>query len=148
MTIRSDRARILAAILGAAVLAVVAPIVQGTSIGQESPPVSDCSPPQGADSPAVGTDSPPVGSESPPCVPNCTISGSGTIMGTSRDDVICGSPDADRIIAGSGDDVIVGLGGDDRITGGSGGRVEPLNPPYCRADALRVDPAGASTTQG
>ena len=49
-----------------------------------------------------------------------TISQAGVITGTAADDVILGTPDADRIDGGAGDDTICGAGGDDRIDGGAG----------------------------
>lgn len=50
----------------------------------------------------------------------CTISGSGTIVGTARDDVICGSDGADRINAKKGNDVVYAGGGEDHVRGGHG----------------------------
>src|SRR5688572_3481002 len=49
-----------------------------------------------------------------------TITGSGVIHGTSGDDVIYGSDEADQIDGGSGNDVICGFGGDDVLDGDSG----------------------------
>ncbi len=48
------------------------------------------------------------------------IRSSGTIVGTSSDDVIIGSDGRDTINAGSGDDIVCGRGGSDTINGGSG----------------------------
>ena len=53
--------------------------------------------------------------------PVCTISGSGTIMGTGGQDVICGSPGPDTIYGLGKADVVLGGGGDDTIHGGGGG---------------------------
>jgi len=50
----------------------------------------------------------------------CTITGSGTIVGTRGDDVICGSSGDDQIFAGSGNDVIYAGDGNDQIDGGVG----------------------------
>ena len=50
----------------------------------------------------------------------CTITGSGDIVGTRGDDVICGSPGNDRISAGGGNDVIYAGGGDDQVSAGRG----------------------------
>ena len=52
--------------------------------------------------------------------PLCTIYGSGDILGTEGDDIICGSDGPDRIFGGAGNDRILGLGGDDEIAGGTG----------------------------
>lgn len=52
--------------------------------------------------------------------PLCTIYGSGNIVGTPGDDIICGSDGPDSISGGGGNDRILGLGGDDRIAGGPG----------------------------
>src|SRR5918994_3585660 len=51
-----------------------------------------------------------------------TIAGSGTINGTSGDDVIIGSPSNDAINGLGGDDTICGLAGSDQIAGGCSGR--------------------------
>jgi hypothetical protein len=67
--------------------------------------------------------------------PACTIRGSGLVVGTSGDDVLCGSAGADRIVGGSGDDLIFGGGGDDELLGGSG-------------DDLIAGDAGADTLVG
>ena len=56
----------------------------------------------------------------PTTTPNCTITGSGDIVGTEGDDVICGSAGPDRISGLGGDDVIYGFGGDDQLSGGNG----------------------------
>ncbi len=48
------------------------------------------------------------------------ISGSGTLTGTSANDLIIGSAGADTIDGMGGDDCILGGGGDDIITGGEG----------------------------
>ncbi|MDP1819978.1 MAG: hypothetical protein Q8K58_08835 [Acidimicrobiales bacterium] len=50
----------------------------------------------------------------------CTIYGSGNIMGTEGNDVICGGPGVDRIAGLGGNDIILGLRGDDQILGGAG----------------------------
>ncbi|MDQ3978294.1 MAG: hypothetical protein M3314_01905, partial [Actinomycetota bacterium] len=50
----------------------------------------------------------------------CTITGSGQIVGTEGDDVICGSSGPDRIVGGGGNDVVYAGGGDDQITAGPG----------------------------
>jgi TolB protein len=52
--------------------------------------------------------------------PLCTIYGSGDILGTPGDDIICGSEGPDRIAALGGNDRILGLGGNDQISGGDG----------------------------
>ena len=52
-------------------------------------------------------------------VPTCTVSGAGTITGTTGDDVICGSPSGDTINGGGGDDVVL-AGGGDTLVGGPG----------------------------
>jgi len=52
--------------------------------------------------------------------PLCTIYGSGDIVGTAGDDIICGSDGPDRISAGGGNDRILGLGGNDQISAGAG----------------------------
>ena len=52
--------------------------------------------------------------------PLCTIYGSGDILGTAGDDIICGSDGPDRISAGGGNDRILGLGGNDQISAGAG----------------------------
>ncbi|HEX2043236.1 MAG TPA: ABC transporter substrate-binding protein [Acidimicrobiales bacterium] len=44
----------------------------------------------------------------------------GVTAGTPGDDVILGTPGADRISGGGGDDIICGLGGNDDIAGGDG----------------------------
>jgi len=44
----------------------------------------------------------------------------GTLVGTSRDDVIRGTPEADVIVGLGGDDRIKGRDGDDLICGGKG----------------------------
>ena len=48
------------------------------------------------------------------------IIGSGTIVGTSGDDLILGSAGADNISGGGGNDVICGRGGADVLDGGNG----------------------------
>lgn len=53
-------------------------------------------------------------------IPECTISGTGTITGTPGDDVICGSPGADTINGGGGGDIILAGGGGDALVGGPG----------------------------
>lgn len=50
----------------------------------------------------------------------CTVTGSGTIVGTEGDDVICGSPGDDRIVGMGGNDVIYAGAGNDQIDAGSG----------------------------
>ena len=52
--------------------------------------------------------------------PLCTIYGSGDIVGTPGDDIICGSDGNDRIAGLGGNDRILGLGGNDAISGGDG----------------------------
>jgi Ca2+-binding RTX toxin-like protein len=66
-----------------------------------------------------------VAQEAPLCGPPggelpATIVGSGTIVGTSGDDVIVGSPTADTIDGGGGDDIICAGGGNDVVSGGRG----------------------------
>ncbi|MEX0873316.1 MAG: calcium-binding protein, partial [Actinomycetota bacterium] len=51
---------------------------------------------------------------------DCTITGSGSIKGTSGDDIICGSDGLDIIYCNGGDDVIIAGDGNDRIYGGAG----------------------------
>jgi predicted extracellular nuclease len=51
---------------------------------------------------------------------DATISGSGTIKGTGKRDVIVGSPGDDNIDGGGGDDLICGGAGNDTINGNSG----------------------------
>ena len=51
------------------------------------------------------------------------VSGSGTLMGTSANDLIIGGAGADSIDSGSGTDCILGGDGDDLITGGDGNDV-------------------------
>ena len=53
-------------------------------------------------------------------IPECTVSGTGTITGTPGDDVICGSPGTDTINGGDGDDIILAGGGGDALVGGPG----------------------------
>ncbi|MEX0873317.1 MAG: choice-of-anchor Q domain-containing protein [Actinomycetota bacterium] len=53
-------------------------------------------------------------------VTECTITGSGSIKGTSGDDIICGSDGLDIIYGNGGDDVIIAGDGNDRIYGGAG----------------------------
>lgn len=48
------------------------------------------------------------------------ITGSGTITGTSGNDLILGGSGADIIDGSGGDDCILGGGGNDQITGGNG----------------------------
>lgn len=50
----------------------------------------------------------------------CTVTGSGQIVGTAGDDVICGSAGADRIAALGGNDVIYAGAGDDQVSTGAG----------------------------
>ena len=50
----------------------------------------------------------------------CTIYGSGNIMGTEGDDVICGGPGDDRIAGLGGNDILLGFGGNDSLAGGPG----------------------------
>ena len=50
----------------------------------------------------------------------CTIAGIGNLVGTTGDDVICGSAAADTISGGDGNDAIVAGAGADRISGGPG----------------------------
>jgi Ca2+-binding RTX toxin-like protein len=52
--------------------------------------------------------------------PSHLVSGSGTMTGTSGDDLILGSPSADTINGGGGNDCILGGGGDDTLVGGPG----------------------------
>ncbi|MCA1676903.1 MAG: hypothetical protein LC799_33585, partial [Actinobacteria bacterium] len=52
--------------------------------------------------------------------PLCTIYGSGGIVGTEGDDIICGSAGSDSIQGRGGNDRILGLGGNDNIQGGDG----------------------------
>ena len=57
--------------------------------------------------------------EQPVCGPPgqevpATIVGSGTIVGTSGDDVIVGGAEDDRIVGGPGNDIICGEAGNDR----------------------------------
>jgi Ca2+-binding RTX toxin-like protein len=51
------------------------------------------------------------------------VSGSGTITGTSSNDLIIGSPGNDTINGTGGDDCILGAAGDDTIDGGDGADV-------------------------
>jgi hypothetical protein len=48
------------------------------------------------------------------------VSGSGTLTGTTANDLIIGSSGADAIDGLGGDDCILGSGGDDQITGNDG----------------------------
>jgi Ca2+-binding RTX toxin-like protein len=48
------------------------------------------------------------------------VRGSGTINGTSNNDLILGSPGQDRISGGAGSDCILGGGGNDDIRGNAG----------------------------
>jgi Ca2+-binding RTX toxin-like protein len=52
--------------------------------------------------------------------PDHLVIGSGTITGTSGDDLILGSPSADTINGGGGNDCILGGGGADTLVGGTG----------------------------
>jgi Ca2+-binding RTX toxin-like protein len=52
--------------------------------------------------------------------PACTISGSGNILGTQGNDVICGSAAADNIAAQGGNDIIFAGAGADLIDAGLG----------------------------
>jgi len=52
--------------------------------------------------------------------PLCTIYGSGRIIGTPGDDIICGSEGNDQIFGNGGNDRILGLGGSDQIFGNPG----------------------------
>ncbi|MGH9278002.1 MAG: hypothetical protein ACRD12_07835 [Acidimicrobiales bacterium] len=52
--------------------------------------------------------------------PLCTIYGSGQILGTPGDDIICGSDGPDQIYGAGGNDRILGLGGNDQINGADG----------------------------
>ena len=49
-----------------------------------------------------------------------TISGTGTIVGTECDDVICGGPGDDRIAGLGGNDILLGFGGNDHRTSKTG----------------------------
>lgn len=51
------------------------------------------------------------------------ITGSGTLTGTSDNDLIIGGSGADAIDGGGGDDCILSGGGDDALTGGDGNDV-------------------------
>ena len=51
------------------------------------------------------------------------VSGSGTVTGTTANDLIIGSAGADTIDGLGGDDCILGGDGDDQITGGDGNDV-------------------------
>jgi Ca2+-binding RTX toxin-like protein len=89
---------------------------------------------------AVAQDEPlcgPPGEEQP-----ATIVGSGTIVGTSGNDVIVGSDEADTIHGLSGDDVICGRGGNNWVDGGQGSDVliggEDL-PPFAESDGTNDD---------
>lgn len=53
-------------------------------------------------------------------IPQCTITGSGTIIGTLGKDVICGSAGNDTINGAGGNDIVLAQGGNDRITGALG----------------------------
>ncbi len=52
--------------------------------------------------------------------PLCTIYGSGRIVGTPGDDIICGSEGNDQIIGNGGNDRMLGMGGIDQLIGGPG----------------------------
>jgi Ca2+-binding RTX toxin-like protein len=52
--------------------------------------------------------------------PQCTIRGSGVVIGTQNNDVICGSGGNDTLIGLGGNDTLIGFGGDDRMYGGRG----------------------------
>jgi len=52
--------------------------------------------------------------------PQCTIRGSGVVIGTQHDDVICGSGANDTLIGLGGNDILIGFGGNDRMFGGRG----------------------------
>jgi Ca2+-binding RTX toxin-like protein len=77
----------------------------------------------------VGTESIPVYANDikPPACTSLnltnTISGSGTITGTTGNDLIIGSTGADTIDGLGGDDCILGGNGDNTITGGDGNDV-------------------------
>jgi len=52
--------------------------------------------------------------------PDCTVRGSGVVVGTPGNDVICGSAADDTLIGLGGNDVLYGFGGDDTLIGGRG----------------------------
>jgi Ca2+-binding RTX toxin-like protein len=77
-------------------------------------------------------------------VPECTIRGSGVVIGTPGNDVICGSGESDSLIGLGGDDVLRGFGGDDLLVGGRG-----LDRLYGgRGNDLLVDATGALVEDG
>ncbi len=53
-------------------------------------------------------------------IPECTITGAGTITGTPGKDVICGSAGNDTINGAGGNDIVLAQGGNDKLTGSLG----------------------------
>jgi hypothetical protein len=62
--------------------------------------------------------------------------GSYTLLGLARNDLLCGGDVNDRLDGGTGKDVLIGGGGDDRLTGGPG-RDKFVFEPGCRSSPLR-----------